>query len=91
MLEQVEEFAGLPQMVQEYEGSSAVDLGLSDVDENQKKSLENLLKEYTDVFSVGKHDIRHYQGMQHHICLKPGAVPVKQPLRRLPLAYQEHS
>ena len=88
VVEPIEEFVELPTLAEDYQGSSIVDLGLSDTNEEQRCELAKLIREYDDVFSTGKRDVGHYQGVQHHIQLKPDAVPVRQPVRRFPLAYQ---
>ena len=65
-----------------------IDLSGSDLSGTQKGQLQNLLLSYDDVFSKGKRDIDKYSsaGVQHHIPLKTGVTPVKQPLRRVPFA-----
>ena len=66
------------------------DLSGSDLSGTQKGQLQNLLLSYNDVFSKGKRNIGKYSaGVQHHIPLKTGVTPVKQPLRRVPFTYQE--
>ena len=88
-VEQSETITNLPQMPTEFLGSSAVNIELADADGDRKQKLKDLVQEYNDVFSAEKQDIGQYQGVQHHIQLIPDAVPVRQPLRRLPIAYQE--
>ena len=65
-----------------------IDLSGSDLSGTQLEQLQNLLLSYDDVFSKGKRD-KYSAGMRHHIPLKTGVTPVKQPLRRVPFAYQE--
>lgn len=70
--------------------SLGINLSNSSVEGTQREQLEQLLVDYADVFSTGKRDIgRCKMGVQHHIRLKPDAVPVKQRSRRIPLAYKE--
>ena len=50
----------------------------------------DLKRHERDVFSKNKPDLGTCKlGTKHHIHLKPDTVPVKQPLRRIPFAYQE--
>ena len=50
----------------------------------------DLKRHERDVFSKNKRDLGTCKlGTKHHIHLKPDTVPVKQPLRRIPFAYQE--
>ena len=49
-----------------------------------------LILSYSDIFSKNKRDLGKFKlGVKHHIHLKQAAVPVKQPLRRIPFGYQE--
>ena len=67
-----------------------IDLLGSDLSGTQMGQLQNLLPSYDDVFSKGKRDIGKYSaGVRHHIPLKTGVTSVKQPLLRVPFAYQE--
>ena len=50
-----------------------------DLDENEKHLMKNLLVQYQDVFAT----------MVQHCINTGGAIPIKQPLRRLPLAKRE--
>ena len=62
----------------------------SDLRLHEREKLEKLLMEYSDVFSRNKQDLGTCTlGTKHHIHLKPGTVPVKQPSRRIPFAYQD--
>jgi transposase InsO family protein len=69
--------------------SLGVNLADSDMSASQKTELETLLLSYTDVFSTGPEDIGHYTGVQHRIHVKPDTVPLRQPVRRIPMAYQD--
>jgi hypothetical protein len=56
----------------------------------QSKQLEELILSYSDIFSKNKRDLGKCKlGVKHHIHLKQEAVPVKQPLRRIPFGYRE--
>ena len=67
-----------------------VELSNSKLSSPQGKQLEKLILSYTDIFSTSKSDLgRCNLGVKHHIHLKPEAVPVKQPSRRIPFGYQE--
>jgi len=69
-----------------------IDLSSSDLSGTQMEQLQNLLLSYDDVFSKGKRDIGKYSaGVRHHIPLKTGVTPVKQPLRRVPLPIRKES
>ncbi len=62
----------------------------SDLRLHEREKLEKLLMEYSDVFSRNKQDLGTCTlGTKHHIHLKPGTAPVKQPSRRIPFAYQD--
>ena len=59
-----------------------------DLDENQKPLMKNLLVQYQDVFARHKNDLGQTTLVQHRINTGD-ALPIKQPLRRLPLAKRE--
>ncbi len=62
-----------------------VDLSKSELSSSQGKQLENLILSYSDIFSKNKSDLGKCNlGVKHHIHLKPEAVPIKQPSRRIP-------
>ena len=65
-----------------------VNLDSAEASPENKDKLAELLVEYSDVFSSSPGDIGHYRGVQHPIRLKPDSVPVRQPVRRIPFAYQ---
>ena len=76
------------------EGTALKDLGIdlsqTQLNDSQREELENLLLSFSGVFSKSKQDIgRCNLGVKHHIHLKPGAVPVKQPSRRIPFTYRD--
>jgi hypothetical protein len=57
---------------------------------HEREQLEKLLFSYSDVSSKNKRDLGTCKlGTKQHIHLKPDTVPVKQPLLRIPFAYQE--
>ena len=67
-----------------------VDLADSKLNSTQAKQLEKLVLSYSDIFSQSKSDLGKCNlGVKHHIHLKPEAVPIKQPSRRIPFGYQE--
>jgi hypothetical protein len=67
-----------------------IELNQSDLKRHEREQLEKLLFSYSDVFSKNKRDLGTCKlGTKHHVHLKPDTVPVKQPLRRIPFAYQE--
>ena len=67
-----------------------VDLTDSKLNSTQAKQLEKLVLSYSDIFSQSKSDLGKCNlGGKHHIHLKPEAVPIKQPSRRIPFGYQE--
>ena len=71
-------------------GEIGVDLTNNELNPAQHAELEELILSYNDIFSRGKRDLGKCElGVKHHIHLKPEAVPVKQPLRRIPFGYQE--
>jgi len=45
--------------------------------------MAQLLSEYKDVFSCGKHDMGPTKAVCHEIPLAAGTVPIRQPTRRL--------
>lgn len=52
-----------------------------------KEKLENLLREYGDVFSASDKDLGRTQVCEHHIETEV-TRPIRQPLRRQPLSYR---
>ncbi len=67
-----------------------VDLSKSELSSSQSKQLENLILSYSDIFSKNKSDLGKCNlGVKHHIHLRPEAVPIKQPSRRIPFGYRE--
>ena len=67
-----------------------VDLADSKLNSTQAKQLEKLVLSYSDIFSQSKSDLGKCNlGVKHHIHLKPEAVPIKQPSRRIPFGHQE--
>jgi hypothetical protein len=67
-----------------------VDLSKNELNTFQSKQLEKLILSYSDIFSKNKRDLGKCKiGVKHHIHLKQEAVPVKQPLRRIPFGYRE--
>ena len=67
-----------------------VDLSKCELGSIERKQLEKLILSYSDIFSKNKRDLGKCKlGVKHHIHLKADAVPVKQPLRRIPFGYQE--
>ncbi len=67
-----------------------MDLSKSEISSSQGKQLENLILSYSDIFSKNKSDLGKCNlGVKHHIHLKPEAVPIKQPSRRIPFGYRE--
>ena len=63
-----------------------VDLADSKLNSTQAKQLEKLVLSYSDIFSQSR---KCNLGVKHHIHLKPEAVPIKQPSRRILFGYQE--
>ncbi|CAB4021071.1 Hypothetical predicted protein [Paramuricea clavata] len=67
-----------------------MDLSKNELNSFQSKQLEELILSYSDIVSKNKRDLGKYKlGVKHRIHLKQEAVPVKQPLRRIPFGYQE--
>ena len=67
-----------------------VDLSKNELNSFQSKQLEKLILSYSDIFSKNKRDLGKCKlGVKHHIHLKQEAVPVKQPVRRIPFGYRE--
>ena len=67
-----------------------VDLDQSNLSQNERQQLEELIVSYADVFSKGKRDLGTCKlGTKHHIHLKPDTMPVKQRAPRIPFAYQK--
>ena len=67
-----------------------IEISQMDLKMQEREQLQKLLLSYADVFSKNKRDLGTCKlGTKHHIYLKPGAVPVKQPLRRIPFVYQK--
>jgi hypothetical protein len=63
-----------------------IDLTAPHLSLSQRQQLTTLLERHRDVFSKSHRDLGKYDNIQHSIQLKPGAVPVRQPPRRVPLA-----
>lgn len=58
------------------------------LDDNVRTQLENLIREFHDVFSLSKNDLGRCETSQHRIDTG-SARPVRQPLRSQPRAYRE--
>ena len=69
-------------------GPNALGIDTSTMDQQQKDSLDDLLKEFADVFSTSKQDLGRTDAVYHSIHTGD-APPIKQPSRRLPLHYQQ--
>ena len=59
------------------------DLSKANLPIHEKKQVENLINEYSDIFSQGDLDLGHYSGVQHRIELEDER-PFKQRYRRIP-------
>ena len=71
-------------------GELGVDLDQSNLSQNERQQLEELIVSYADVFSKGKRDLGTCKlGTKHHIHLKPDTMPVKQRACQIPFAYQK--
>ena len=58
------------------------------LDENEKNQFKSLLIKYQSVFAKSSDDLGFSDKVEHHIDTQ-GAKPIKDPVRRLPLAKQE--
>ena len=72
------------------ERSAAELLGIdiTDIEEHQKKALEDLVPEFSDVFSTGKQDLGRIDWIYHSI-YTGNQVPIKHAPRRLPIHYKQ--
>jgi len=72
----------LPEYLQDCFTRSSINL-----DEAQKVTFKNLLIKYQHVFAKSSSDLGHTDRVQHHIDVQ-GATPIRQPMRKVPLAQQ---
>ncbi len=56
----------------------------------EQEQVLNFLREFSDVFSKGPHDLGQTDAVKHQIDTR-GAAPIRQPPRRLPLAKREEA
>ena len=72
------------------EQSAAELLGIdvTDMEEHQKKALEELVQEFSNVFSTGKQDLGRTDWVYHSI-YTGNQAPIKQTPRRLPIHYKQ--
>ena len=74
----------LPEFLQDLYNRSA-----EHINEYEKEMLQKLLTTYEDVFAKNSNDLGLTDRIEHNIDVLPGTEPIRQPMRRLPLAKRE--
>eukprot|EP00116_Pleurobrachia_bachei_P000409 sb/3460671/ len=72
-----------PERVKEIISTVGIDTN-SDIDDDTKVKVKELLTEFADVFALGRHELRWTPLTQHEINLST-STPVRLPYRRIPL------
>ena len=72
----------------EQSAAELLGIDITDMEEHQKKALEDLVQEFSNVFSTGKQDLGRTDWVYHSI-YTGNQAPIKQAPRRLPIHYKQ--
>ena len=72
----------------EQSAAELLEIDVTDMEEHQKKALEDLVQEFSDVFFTSKQDLGWTDWVYHSI-YTGNQAPIKQAPRRLPIHYKQ--